>query len=428
MKKFLLILFWVFFVSFASAEYFQDYSTAYNWAYENWIVKEKSIWDANLYSAISRIEFAAILKWYAENILKMKDDEDTACKLIDITNLSDSYKKAATWMCQKWIMWVWQSYFRPYDTLSLANFWTTLSRLFWWEKFSNGSPYYADHIGALRSIWVIWNISDPFEILMKWDVLVMLMNSVKSINYDNPIKTTKSSESSGSSSSSETHDSASEFPVNDKILQCYREIDECRSSFANSDIACPFVCCDKYWEWISAFSEDNKCAPRDGIIIEEEPVSDNNDVVEEVVPEDPAQWTGDVENHDAAGETGEVVDEPAEAETWDVEAETWDILDPVVYYTIKDDKLNSTCPENWLCWFVNEQLWAITLTKYLVTWQWTWVLTDQDLEVAKEFIWADAWFWQKAIDVLHKDNVTNDQLKMIMEHNYKIDVIYSLDS
>jgi hypothetical protein len=72
------------------------------------------------------------------------------------------------------------------------------------------------------------------------------MNSVKSINYDNPIKTTKSSESSGSSSSSETHDSASEFPVNDKILQCYREIDECRSSFANSDIACPFVCCDKY--------------------------------------------------------------------------------------------------------------------------------------------------------------------------------------
>jgi hypothetical protein len=31
----------------------------------------------------------------------MKDDEDTACKLIDITNLSDSYKKAATWMCQK---------------------------------------------------------------------------------------------------------------------------------------------------------------------------------------------------------------------------------------------------------------------------------------------------------------------------------------
>jgi beta-mannanase len=50
----------------------------------------------------------------------------------------------------------------------------------------------------------------------------MLMNSVKSINYSNPIKT-----NSHNSAELKEHNSASS--IDNKIAKCYREVDECRN-------------------------------------------------------------------------------------------------------------------------------------------------------------------------------------------------------
>ena len=299
MKKLVLIVLWVICFSYASADYVQDYGTAYKWAYSNWIVSEKTYSDANLYSVISRVEFASMLMWFAKNVLKMKDPVTTTCQFMDIDSLNWGYKNAALWACERWVMWYGTSVFNPNASLNLVDFWTTLSKLFWWEKYSDWVPYYVNHLWALKSIWAIDNISEPFEVLMKWDVLVMLMNSIQTIDfsagpnatatdtyvheaagpkpmpiYYDPNAYTHSAAGPRPNISYDdyyryadyygnTNNNSYTFDYNDRVANCYRLIDNCRNSSINSDIACEYVCCDENGFWVTDDSS-GACAPRPG--------------------------------------------------------------------------------------------------------------------------------------------------------------------
>ena len=295
MKKLVWIVLWVLCFSFASAEYTQDYGTAYNWAYKNWIVSETSFSAANLYSAISRVEFSSMLMGFAKNVLKMKDPVTTTCSFIDIESLNWGYKNAALWACERWIMGLGTNVFKPNDSLTLADFWTTLSRLFWWEKFSDWIPYYLNHLWALKSIWAVNDISDPLWVLMKWDVLVMLMNSIQTIDFsagpNAPATDTYVHNAAGPKPTpvyydpnAYSHSAAGPRPnisyvdyywntysnnytytydYNDRVSNCYRLVDNCRNSSINSDIACEYVCCDENGFWVRSETSGN-CAPRPG--------------------------------------------------------------------------------------------------------------------------------------------------------------------
>ena len=299
MKKLVWIVLWVLCFSFASAEYVQDYGTAYKWAHENWIVTDASYSAANLYSVVSRVEFASMLMGFAKNVLKMKDPVTTTCNFIDIDALNWGYKNAALWACERWIMWYGTSVFNPNATLNLADFWSTLSRLFWWEKYSDWVPYYINHLWALKSIWAIDDISEPFWALMKWDVLVMLMNSIKTIDFsagpNAPATDTYVHAAAGQKPTpvyydpnayshaaagpmpnvsyddyyryadyyGNTNNNSYTFDYNDRVANCYRLIDNCRNSSINSDIACEYVCCDENGFWV-ANEASGTCAPRPG--------------------------------------------------------------------------------------------------------------------------------------------------------------------
>ena len=289
MKKYLMLLLWVLCFSITSADYIEDYGPAYYWAYHNWIVTEQTFGAANLYSAISRAEYASMLMSFARNVLKMKDPETSVCQFLDIDSLNVTYRNAAIWVCEKWVMGLWNTNFKPNERLTLAEFGTSLSRLFWWEKFSNGNPYYVNHVGALKSIWAIGDISEPFRVLLRWDVLVMLMNSVKSTvgsanvpytdythgsagydpyyyypTYSNPQYNINTKPYNPPQYSYEnTHNAAGSQTESDesRVARCYRLVDNCRYSSMNSDIACEFVCCDKNGFWVVAWSTWS-CAPR----------------------------------------------------------------------------------------------------------------------------------------------------------------------
>lgn len=413
MKKLCITLLWVFFISFASAQYFQDYENAYNRAYENWIVTEKTIWDANLYSAITRAEFSSILMWYAKNILKIKDTNNTNCRLQDIGNLNSNYQKAVQWTCKMWIMWVWQTFFNPYDSITLASFWTTLSRLYWWEKFSDWTPYYINHIWALKSIWIIGDISDPFKILLKWDVIVMLMNSVKSINYSNPIKT-----NSHNSAELKEHNSASS--IDNKIAKCYREVDECRNYAWNSDIACQYICCNKDWKWVTPRSTE-ECAPRPGEKTEIDTENKTNTSNEEKKNNTNNNENKSTKNKKTDSETvtGSTNKKTTTTETPTESQESWD--DKIIWDPLEN------CSWNWSCWTTTEMVWDIWIVKIWAKWEWKWKISDKELEKAIKYLWEDKWYWyNREIDAVHKDNLKEDQ-KIKYKDEQRLSFSYSWD-
>jgi hypothetical protein len=50
--------------------------------------------------------------------------------------------------------------FRPYDTISRAEFGTALSRTLWGNKYEGGTPYYANHLNALKAAGIMNQIAN----------------------------------------------------------------------------------------------------------------------------------------------------------------------------------------------------------------------------------------------------------------------------
>jgi hypothetical protein len=64
----------------------------------------------------------------------------------------------------------------PNKKVSRAEFGTVLSRILWGETYNNATPYYANHLQALKNNGIMTQIDNPEKRLelRKW-VWVMLM-------------------------------------------------------------------------------------------------------------------------------------------------------------------------------------------------------------------------------------------------------------
>ena len=62
--------------------------------------------------------------------------------------------------------------FRPNDTVSNAEFITSLSRMLY-ETADWPDIYYSTHMNLMKNLWVIWNIN-PYNTEKFWDVLIIL--------------------------------------------------------------------------------------------------------------------------------------------------------------------------------------------------------------------------------------------------------------
>lgn len=162
--------------------YTQELRDAYNWAYSNGITTQSSIDNANMKGKITREEMAKMISNYAVNILWKTPDTTKSCYFID-SNINPDLVEYVTESCQLWLMGQWVASFRPKDSVTRAEFWTVLSRALWWSKNEWWTTYYQNHLKALKSEWIMNNISSPMDEEIRWYVMLMLMRSTNDDNY-----------------------------------------------------------------------------------------------------------------------------------------------------------------------------------------------------------------------------------------------------
>lgn len=152
--------------------YSKELNNALTFAQRNNIASKTSIERANLNSKITRLSMARMLSQYAINVLWQVPNENLQPTFTDVPEWDENAKLAY----QLWIMWVGTKNFRPYDTVTRAEFATSLSRMLYWTK-DGWEHYYSNHLDKLKKEWVI-NKTDPDIKENKWNVLLMLMRTV----------------------------------------------------------------------------------------------------------------------------------------------------------------------------------------------------------------------------------------------------------
>ena len=169
--------------------YSEELTEAYNWAYSKSIVTDPTIDDANLYDSITRAELAKMLANWAKD-LWMTPDTSLACDFTDTASVKWDLYTAIVEACQLGLMGQGATAFRPYDTVSKAEYFAILSRALWWTQYEGGNPYYINHMNALKAAGIINQTNNPEDALtIKWYVLITLKRASNSntIDCDDPV-------------------------------------------------------------------------------------------------------------------------------------------------------------------------------------------------------------------------------------------------
>jgi hypothetical protein len=162
------------------ASYSQELQDAYNWAHEKGITTMSTIDNANMYGAITRAEMAKMLSVYDMEVLGETPDEAASCTFVDIDSVKGDLHEFIITSCQLGIMGqnMPGNKFRPYDNISRAEFGTALSRVLWGDKYEGGTPYYANHLNALKAAAIMNQIADAESTKeIRGYVMLMLMRS-----------------------------------------------------------------------------------------------------------------------------------------------------------------------------------------------------------------------------------------------------------
>ena len=158
--------------------YSVEFNNAYTFAHNVWVTTMDSIDKADMNWKLTRIAMAKMLSNYAMNVLGKKPANIVTPNFSDVSSqLNDQYWDAVTLAYQLWIMWIWIDNFRPFDTVTRAEFGTALSRMLYWLQDWSVN-YYSTHLDKLYSEWIITN-TDPKIKELRWYVMIMLMRSAK---------------------------------------------------------------------------------------------------------------------------------------------------------------------------------------------------------------------------------------------------------
>ena len=171
---------------------------AYEWAYSKGVTTMPTYEAANMYNSITRAEMAKMLSVYATEILGKTADTSRACTFTDVDSVKWNLHDFIIESCQLGIMGqnMPNNAFRPYDTISRAEFGTALSRLLWGDEHNGGTPYYADHLNALKEAGIMTQIANAESTKeIRGYVMLMLMRSeANSICEDVVVKVTCAAE------------------------------------------------------------------------------------------------------------------------------------------------------------------------------------------------------------------------------------------
>ena len=170
--------------SFVSAEYSNELKDAYKYAYNNGITTMTSIEKADMEWNLTRIAMAKMISNYAINVLWLQIDSNDSCSFSDVSNiLNSNYDNWVTNACKLWLMGqnMPNNKFRPMDSVTRAEFWTTLSRTLHkalWTTLKDWTPnYYSTHLNYLNTEKVMNDISNPSMLEVRWYVMLMMMRA-----------------------------------------------------------------------------------------------------------------------------------------------------------------------------------------------------------------------------------------------------------
>jgi len=158
--------------------YTVELNNAYEFAHRAWITTTDSIDSAKMNENLTRIAMAKMLSQYAINILWKTPKNMVNPSFPDVSNeLNAQYNDGVNLAYKLWIMWKWINKFRPYDTVTRAEFTTALSRMLY-ETPDWSQNYYSTHINKLYKEWIITNTNPEIK-EKRWYVMIMLMRSAK---------------------------------------------------------------------------------------------------------------------------------------------------------------------------------------------------------------------------------------------------------
>jgi hypothetical protein len=143
-----------------------------------------------MYGAITRAEMAKMLSVYAKEVLGKTPDTSKACTFSDIDSVKGDLHDFIIESCQLGIMGQGITAFRPYATITRAEFGTALSRVLYGDVNNGGTPFYAKHLDALKADGIMTQIDNPENRdEIRGYVMLMLMRSEKTsgIDCDDPV-------------------------------------------------------------------------------------------------------------------------------------------------------------------------------------------------------------------------------------------------
>ena len=155
----------------------QEEIDGYNYAYSKGMTSVSSLENAWLCDLITRVELAkAVVAWADDQ--GMTPDTSKACAFTDTSSLDNDSATAVVKACQLGIMWQWVTQFRPYENISKAEFWTLLSRMLRGSQYEWWTPYYANHLNALKAAGIMNQIANAeTTIMLKKDIFILLMRA-----------------------------------------------------------------------------------------------------------------------------------------------------------------------------------------------------------------------------------------------------------
>ena len=164
-----------------AATYSEELQGAYDYAYKTGITTMSSIDNANMYGELTRGQLAKMIANWAEKELGTKVDETAVCSFTDANKAEGDLATYVKKACQMGLMGQGIDAFRPNDKVTRGEFGTTLSRAMWGDKYNGGTPFYANHLAALKEAGVMNKIDTPNQMEIRGFVMLMLQRAADKV-------------------------------------------------------------------------------------------------------------------------------------------------------------------------------------------------------------------------------------------------------
>ncbi|MFA5748187.1 MAG: S-layer homology domain-containing protein [Candidatus Absconditabacterales bacterium] len=157
-----------------------ELNDAYKYAFANRITTMNTIQKADMEGKLIRSHMAKMVSNYAIKVLGKTINTGLSCNFNDVDNETSEIKLYIKISCQLGLMgWnsdgtIQNENFNPKDEVTRAQFGTILSRAIYGTKYNGGTPYYLNHLNALKKNEIITNTNPELKELRGFVMLMMM--------------------------------------------------------------------------------------------------------------------------------------------------------------------------------------------------------------------------------------------------------------